>query len=322
MRIYSFCIIKIQYLETGKEKIAVVVPVYYGEKSLGELINRLQLVFDQLGVSYEIILVNDASPDDSWAIIKELQLKNNKIIGINFSRNFGQHYAITAGLNEANADWVVVMDCDLQDVPEEIIPLYHKAKEGFDLVLAQRTDRQDRFFKRLFSKLFYRFLSYLSGIKYDSSIANFGIYKNTVINEIISLPEKNRYFPTMVKWVGFNQVAIPVSHADRKYGETSYNYRKLFNLSLDIVLSYSDKPLRLAIKLGMLITFTSIIFTLYQIYRWYNHKIEVLGYASIIISIWFLSGIIIFVFGIIGLYVGKIFENVKDRPTYIIKEKI
>jgi dolichol-phosphate mannosyltransferase len=289
---------------------------------LPELTNRLQLVFEKLDVNYEIILVNDASPDNSWSVIKELQAQNKNIIGINFSRNFGQHYSITAGLNQTNADWIVVMDCDLQDVPEEIIPLYHKTKEGFEVVLAQRTERQDHFFKRFFSKMFYAILSYLSGIKYDPSIANFGIYNNKVIQEIINLPEKNKYFPTMVKWVGFNQVAIPVNHADRKYGETSYNFKKLFNLSLDIVLSYSDKPLRLAIKLGMLITFTSIIFTLYQMYRWYNNEIEVLGYASIIISIWFLSGIIIFVFGVIGLYVGKIFENVKDRPTYIIKEKI
>ncbi len=309
-------------METKKDKIAVVVPVYYGEKSLPELTQRLQNVFEQLDVTYEIILVNDASPDESWSKIKELQAVNKNIIGINFSRNFRQHYSITAGLNEVNADFIVVMDCDLQDVPEEIIPLYRKAKEGFDVVLAQRAERQDHFLKRFFSKMFYMVLSYLSGIKYDPSIANFGIYKKTVIKEIINLPEKNKYFPTMVKWVGFNQVAIPVNHADRKYGETSYNFKKLFNLSLDIVLSYSDKPLRLAIKLGMLITFTSIIFTFYQIYRWYNNQIEVLGYASIIISIWFLSGIIIFVFGIIGLYVGKIFENVKDRPTYIIKEKI
>jgi polyisoprenyl-phosphate glycosyltransferase len=309
-------------LEIKKEKIAVVVPVYYGEKSLPELVHRLDSVFIQLRVDYEIILVNDASPDNSWTIIQQLHSQNQKIVGLNFSRNFGQHYSIVAGLKEVCADWIVVMDCDLQDVPEEIIPLYTKAKEGFEVVLARRLKRQDDFLKRFFSKLFYTLLSYFSGIKYDPSIANFGIYKNTVIKEIVNLPEKNKYFPTMVKWVGFSQIAIPVNHADRKYGETSYNFKKLFNLSLDIVLSYSDKPLRLAIKLGMLITFTSIIFTLYQIYRWCANEIEVLGYASIIISIWFLSGIIIFIFGIIGLYVGKIFENVKDRPTYIVKEKI
>lgn len=309
-------------LENQKKDIAVVIPVYYGEQSLPELTRRLQAVFKQLDLTYEIILVNDASPDNSWEIIKELHRENTQIKGINFSRNFGQHYSITAGLNEAQAHWVVVMDCDLQDVPEEIIQLYQKAIQGFEVVLAQRVQRQDTFFKRMFSKAFYAVLSYLSGTKYDPSIANFGIYKDIVIREITQLKEKNKYFPSMVKWVGFNQVAIPVHHADRKFGETSYNFKKLLNLSLDIVLSYSDKPLRLAVKAGMLITFTSILFTFYQIYLWYNNEIKVMGYSSIIISIWFLSGIIIFVFGVIGLYVGKIFENVKDRPTYIIKEKL
>jgi len=309
-------------LERKKEKISVVVPVYYGEKSLPELVERLDMTFQKLKVNYEIILVNDASPDLSWQVIQNLSAKNQNIKGVNFSRNFGQHYAISAGLQEVTGDWTVVMDCDLQDVPEEIESLYQKALEGYDVVLAQRVQRQDHFFKKWLSKTFYAVLSYLSGIKYDPTIANFGIYQKNVIAEINKLPEKNKYFPTMVKWVGFHQIAIPVSHSDRKYGDTTYNFKKLFQLSLDIVLSYSDKPLRLAIKLGMVITFTSVLFTIYQVYRWFHNEIEVLGYASIIISIWFLSGIIIFVFGIIGLYVGKIFENVKDRPTYIIKEKI
>ena len=306
----------------SKDKISVVIPVYYGEKSLSVLAERLVAVFVQLDCDYEIIMVNDASPDASWDVIKKLRLKNDSIIGVNLSRNFGQHYAIPAGLSEANGDWIVVMDCDLQDVPEEIPKLYNKAIEGYDVVLAKRTVRKDKFFKKFFSRMFYAVLSYLSGIKYDPAIANFGIYKDIVIREILTLPEKNKFFPTMVQWIGFNQTAIEVRHADREFGETSYNFKKLFNLSLDIVLSYSDKPLRLAIKLGMLITFTSILFTIYQIYHWFNGDIAVPGYASIIISIWFLSGIIIFVFGIIGLYVGKIFENVKNRPSYIVKEKI
>ncbi len=305
-----------------RDKISVVIPVYYGEKSISVLAERLTAVFLKLNCDYEIIMVNDASPDASWDVIKKLKLGNDKVIGVNLSRNFGQHYAIPAGLSEATGDWIVVMDCDLQDVPEEIPKLYDKAIEGYDVVLAKRTVRKDKFFKKFFSRMFYAVLSYLSGIKYDPAIANFGIYKNIVIREILTLPEKNKFFPTMVQWIGFNQTAIEVRHADREFGETSYNFKKLFNLSLDIVLSYSDKPLRLAIKLGMLITFTSILFTIYQVYHWLNGDIAVPGYASIIISIWFLSGIIIFVFGIIGLYVGKIFENVKNRPSYIVKEKI
>ena len=214
------------------------------------------------------------------------------------------------------------MDCDLQDVPEEIERLYKKAKEGYDVILAKRKSRKDGFFKKLFSKTFYFFLSYLSGVKYDAQVGNFGIYHNQVIRTINSLPEKNRYFPSMIKWVGFKQTSIEVAHSKREEGKSSYSFKKLIDLSLDIILSYSDKPLRIAIKLGLFITFSSIIVSLITFYKWSNGEIEVMGYTSLILSIWLLSGIIIFVLGMVGLYIGKIFENVKDRPTYIIKEKI
>ena len=306
----------------GSEKISIVVPVYYGENSIEELTQRIITTSEKLHVTHEIIFVNDASPDRSWEVIKKLHKEYPNIIGLNLSRNFGQHYAISAGLAEATGDWVVVMDCDLQDVPEEIEKLHAKGKEGFEIVLAKRKSRKDAFFKRFFSGLFYRFLSYLSGATYDASIGNFGIYNKNVIATINSLPEKNRYFPSMVKWVGYKQTAINVNHAKREEGRSNYTVKKLFNLSLDIILSYSDKPLRLTIKLGLLITFFALIFSCIQLYKWYNGDIEVLGYTSLILSIWFVSGIIILLLGIVGLYIGKIFENVKDRPTYIIKEKL
>lgn len=306
----------------GRQKISVVVPVYRGENTITELSNRVMKTGSDLGLDCEVILVNDASPDNSWDVIKSLNRENEKVVGINFSRNFGQHYAISAGLDHVSGDWVVVMDCDLQDVPEEIPKLYHKAQEGYDVVLAKRAKRKDSFFKRFFSRMFYRVLSYLSGAKYDAQVANFGIYRRSVIDTINELPEKNRFFPSMIKWVGFKHTSIEVNHSERAEGKSSYNFRKLLDLSLDIILSYSDKPLRLTIKLGLLITFTALIFSGIMIYKWYAGEIEVLGYTSLILSIWLLSGIIIFVLGVVGLYIGKIFENVKDRPTYIIKEKI
>jgi len=302
------------------QKISVVVPVYYGEATIDELARRVEAVVKKLGMTMELLLVNDASPDNSWPVIKKLREEIAEVKGINFSRNFGQHYAISAGLANATGDWVVVMDCDLQDVPEEIEKLYHKAREGYDVVLARRTARKDSFFKRFFSRTFYRVLSYLSGVKYDPRVANFGIYKREVIDTINALPEKNRYFPSMIKWVGYKQTGVEVRHSERAEGTSSYNFKKLLNLSLDIVLSYSDKPLRLAIKLGLLITFLALLFSVVLVYRWYIGDIEVVGYTSLILSIWLLSGIIIFVLGMVGLYIGKIFENVKDRPTYIIKE--
>lgn len=304
----------------NNQKISVVVPVYYGESTIEELTQRVISIINKIGCSYEVLLVNDASPDRSWTIIKQLHQKDNNIRGINFSRNFGQHYAISAGLANSTGDWVVVMDGDLQDVPEEIKNLYLKAQEGYDVVLARRTIRKDTFFKQFLSKIFYRALSYLSGVKYDARVANFGIYSRDVINTIKALPEKNRYFPSMIKWVGYNHAGIEVEHSERVKGTSSYNFKKLLNLSLDIILSYSDKPLRIAIKLGLLITFISLIFSAVIVYRWAIGEIEVLGYTSLILSIWMLSGIIIFVLGVVGLYIGKIFENVKDRPTYIIKE--
>lgn len=309
-------------MKNSTDKISVVVPIYRNEATLPDLVQRLNEVFRKSGVDGEILLVNDSSPDNSWQVIKELAQDEEGIIGLNLSRNFGQHYAISAGLAHATGDWVVVMDADLQDVPEEIAKLYAKAQEGFDIVLAQRNERKDRWFKKLLSSWFYGILSYLSGTQYDGSVANFGIYNKKVIDTIVNLPEKNRFFPSMIKWVGFSNTAIPVRHSDREEGKSSYNFRKRTNLALDIILSYSDKPLRLAIKLGILFVGVSLIFAVIILIRWLNGTIEVLGYTSIILSIWFLSGIIILVLGVSGLYVGKIFENVKDRPTYIIKDKV
>ncbi|MDC8006300.1 glycosyltransferase family 2 protein [Aureisphaera galaxeae] len=309
-------------MKNPTEKISVVVPIYRNEATLVDLVERLQQVFVQLGVDGEILLVNDSSPDDSWTVIKKMANDKDGVVGLNLSRNFGQHYAISAGLANATGDWVVVMDADLQDVPEEIEKLHAKAQEGFEIVLAQRSERKDGWFKKLLSSWFYGILSYLSGTPYDGSVANFGIYNKKVIDTIVDLPEKNRFFPSMIKWVGYTSTSIPVRHSGREEGSSSYNFRRRMNLALDIILSYSDKPLRLAIKLGILFVGMSSIFAIIILIKWLNGSIEVMGYTSLILSVWFLSGIIILVLGVSGLYIGKIFENVKDRPTYIIKEKV
>ncbi|MFC7356874.1 glycosyltransferase family 2 protein [Jejudonia soesokkakensis] len=302
--------------------ISVVLPVYRNEKCLDQITNRLLKMFTSIEVEGEIIFVNDASPDNSWGIIKKLASIHNEVTGLNLSRNFGQHYAISAGLAHSKGDWVVVMDADLQDLPEEIPKLYDKAKEGFDIVLAKRSMRKDHWLKKQFSRQFYTVLSYLSGAKYDGSVANFGIYRDIVIDEIVRLPEKNRFFPSMVKWVGFTSTSIQVIHNHREIGTSSYDFKKRFDLALDIILSYSDKPLRLVIKLGVILMSLSLIFAIIIFARWLQGDIEVLGYTSLILSIWFLSGIIILILGVTGLYIGKIFENVKDRPTFIIKDKV
>jgi dolichol-phosphate mannosyltransferase len=214
------------------------------------------------------------------------------------------------------------MDCDLQDRPEEIVNLYQKALEGYDIVLARRHERQDGFFKRFFSWLFYYVLSYLTGIKHDPAVANFGIYHRKVIQAVCQMRESIRVFPIMVRWTGFKTAKIDVIHAERTIGKTTYNFKRLLNLALDIILAYSDKPIRLTIKLGLTISILSFLFGLFLLFEYFFGVITVPGYASIIISIWFLSGLIIMILGIIGLYVGKIFEGVRSRPIYIVHTKL
>ncbi|MDU1889950.1 MAG: glycosyltransferase family 2 protein [Dysgonomonas sp.] len=303
-------------------KISIVSPVYRAERIIPTLVERIEKSVSKITSDYEIILVEDCGPDNSWAVIEQIAANNKKVIGIKLSRNFGQHYAITAGLDHVSGDWVVVMDCDLQDQPEEIEKLYKKALEGYDIVYAERHDRQDTFIKKITSSLFYKVLSYLTGAKQDRTIANFGIYNRKVIDAVNSMRESIRSFPTMIKWVGFKNTKVPVEHSSRYEGKTSYNYKKLFNLALSIILAYSDKPLRLAVKTGVFISFLSILAALYTLILWLLGEIAVMGYTSLIISIWFLSGIIIITLGIVGLYVGRTFEGVKNRPIYIISDKI
>lgn len=303
-------------------KISIVCPVYGCKTCLHELYFRLIKVLAKITEEFEILLIDDASPDSAWETIIELAKNDNRVKGISFSRNFGQHCAITAGLDHCKGEWIVVLDCDLQDQPEEILKLYNKANEGFDIVLGKRSNRKDKFFKKVLSKLFYRILSFLTDSKHDYLIANFGIYNKKVINAVIVMNDSIRYFPTMIHWVGFKSVAIEVDHSERQYGKTGYSFKKRLKLAVDIVLSFSDKPLRLTIKLGLLISITGVLFALYNLFRYIYGLVIVPGWTSLIVSIWFLSGIIIFVLGTIGLYVGKTFEKVKQRPIYIITEKI
>ncbi len=311
-------------MTTGKPSknplISIVTPVYGAEKIVDKLIDINIKVLSEITPDFEIVLVDDRGPDKSWDRIKARSLTDPRVRGIRLSRNFGQHYAITAGLDHALGEWIVVMDCDLQDRPEEIPALYRRALEGYDVVLARRDVRHDGFLKVILSRLFHRTLTFLTGSPLDRRVANFGIYNRKVISAIGLMRERIRFFPTMVKWVGFESTSIPVKHAERDSGSTSYNLKRLINLALDIILAYSDKPIRLAIKLGFIMSFLAFIFAVITVYRALTNDFSVLGYGSTIASIWFLSGLIISLIGIVGLYVGKTFEGVKQRPIYIVSE--
>lgn len=302
--------------------ISIVSPVYAAENLVEELVSSIIENVTLLTDTYEIILVDDCGPDNSWAKIMAICAQNEKVKGIRLSRNFGQHYAITAGMAHAQGEWVIIMDCDLQDVPAEIPRLFAKAQEGNDIVFAQRVERQDGFLKRLSSAVFYKVFSYLTDTKQDKTVANYGIYHRKVIDAILSMKDNIRYFPTMSQWVGFSKAYLPVMHAARKEGRSSYSFKKLLELAFNNMIAFSDKPLRLVVKLGLLIVLFSLGMVVFYVYKYLNNEIIILGYASLMISLWLLSGILIFIIGVVGIYIGKTFERVKDRPTYIVDKKV
>lgn len=302
--------------------ISIVSPVYRAEKILPILVSEINLVMERIGEDYEIILVDDRSPDNSWEVMKVLSSQNPKIKSIRLSRNFGQHSAIFAGLTKAKGDWVVVMDCDMQDQPKEIAKLYKKALEGYDIVLGQRENRKDKFLKKLSSKLFYKVFNYLSGGQFNNEIGNFGIYKKKVIDSILNINDYIKFFPLFINWVGFKSTSIPIEHSSREEGKSSYSISRLLKLAFNVIISFSDKPLRLFINFGLGISILSFILGIYYLYLAVTHRITQPGFSSLILSIWFLSGIIISCIGIVGVYLGKTFDQAKNRPTFIIDEEL
>lgn len=303
---------------SNKPHISIVSPVYKAASILDKLVDEIQKVMLQMNVTYEIVLVDDRSPDNSWEIMQQLSAKFPQVKSIRLSKNFGQHPAIMAGISNASGEWIVVMDCDLQDQPKEIIKLYNKTNEGFDVVLASRKNRQDGFLKKASSKLFSMLYSYLTETKFDNTIANFGIYHSKVIAQVIQMNDYIKSFPLFVNWVGFKSVAIEVEHAERESGKSSYSFSKLMSLAFNTIISFSNKPLKLFVKFGLLISIFSFAFGLVTIYRYLKGEITVLGYSSLMVSIWFLSGVLITTIGIVGIYIGKIFDQSKGRASYII----
>ena len=302
--------------------ISVVIPVYGCKECLFQLYERLVASLEKIVESFEIIFVNDACPQNSWEVISEIARKDNRIVGINLSRNFGQIRAITAGLENSIGNYIVVMDCDLQDRPESIEILYNKLKEGYDVVFAKRIKRKHSFFNRQLSKLFYAIYSSLTGLKVDEDLCNFSINSRKVINNYLLLREQNRSFTLFIKWTGFNQTSVEIEGAERAEGKTSYNIIKKIKLALKIITAQSNNPLMFFVGFGFIISLISFVGIIYLILRYFISGIGVAGWTSTIVLILFIGGIILINLGIIGLYVGYIFNEIKKRPLYIVDEKI
>ena len=306
----------------NKPLFSIVSPVYRAEFIIEKLVFEIQKSMEKLDASFEIILIDDRSPDNSWKVMQEISKRHPNVKSIRLSRNFGQHPAIMAGLSLVKGNWIVVMDCDLQDQPKEIEKLYYKALEGYDVVFASRHNRQDNFLKKCSSKIFSMVYSYLTDSKFDNTIANFGIYDAKVIKEVIKMNDYIKSFPLFVNWVGFNSVTVNVEHAERDSGKSSYSLKKLLSLAFNTIISFSNKPLRLFVKFGLMISGLSFLVGIITIYRHFIGEINVLGYTSLVVSIWFLSGIMITIIGVVGIYIGKIFDQSKGRNSFIIDKII
>lgn len=302
--------------------ISIVIPVYKCSAAIEELYGRLLTTLEKIDANFEIIFINDASPENDWEIICKLAKYDKRVVAISLSRNFGQHYAIAAGLDCCCGEWVVVMDGDLQDQPEEIVKLHGKALEGYDIVVGIRSNRKDGFFKRNSSRLFFFVYNYLTNLKINNNIGNFGIYSNRVIKSIKGLREQNRSFGLFALWVGFKRIEIFVNREKRNVGKSSYSIKKLTAHAVDNIITHTDKLLINTIKLGFLISTASFFYVLYLLFRYFVYNKSVLGWTSLIVSIYLATGLILMAIGIMGIYIGKIFNEVKKRPLYIISESI
>ena len=298
--------------------ISVVIPVYRAESCLEELYRRLKAALELLTADFEIMLVEDCGGDRSWPLIVALAQRDPRVKGIQFSRNFGQHYGITAGLDRCNGDWVVVMDCDLQDRPEEIPRLYAKAQEGHEIVVARRGKRSDPLLKRFSSWLYYSVFSWLADMDYDPQAGNFRILSRKVINNYRNLRERSRFFGSLINWMGFPFTSVDVQHDERFAGDSSYTFGKLWRLGAETIIAYSDKPLRIAVRLGFFIATCSFLYGIYILFRALFHGSPVTGWSSLIVSIYFMGGVIVAILGILGIYLGKTYDETKCRPLYVI----
>lgn len=302
-------------------KLSIISPVYGAASLLHELVKEIEEAALRLTDDYEIILVEDHSPDESQAIIREICKSNPHVIGAFHSRNFGQQYAIHTGFTLASGDYVVTMDCDLQDTPSLIVDLYNKLQEGYDLVFASRQNRQDGYLKVLGSKMFNRLLGFLTDTVQDETIANFVIYRKKVVEAMLSMGDSRRYYPLLNHWVGFKSSKLPIPHAERSDGKaSSYSMKKRVQLALNTAVAFSTKPLRLIIYFGMAVSCLAIMAALGLAIHYICTGITVSGWLTLFVSLWLIAGIMIMIMGIIAVYLGSVFEQTKNRPISIVSD--
>ncbi len=302
-------------------ELSIVVPLYNEEANVDYLFKRLLAILNNLKTTYEIVCVNDGSQDNTLYHLLQYHQDNPKIKIINLSRNFGKEIALTAGIDHATGAAVIPLDADLQDPPELIEELVAKWREGYDVVYATRRSRLgESWLKRFSANAFYRTIGNLSKVPIPSNTGDFRLLDRRVVEAIKRMPERTRFMKGLFAWVGFKQTSITFDRQPRFQGKTKWNYWKLWNFALDGIISFSLLPLKVWIYVGVFISLISLIYALFLVLRTLVLGIDVPGYASLMVAVLFLGGIQLVTLGVLGEYLGRVYEEVKNRPLYLVRE--
>ncbi len=303
-----------------RKKLSVIIPIYNEEGNIPALFERLSSVVSKMNVEPEFLFVNDGSRDNSIALIKALAAKNTIVKYIDFSRNFGHQVAVSAGLDKASGDAIVIIDADLQDPPELIIEMFEKMQSGFDVVYAKRRARKgESFLKKFTAGMFYRILSSITSVSIPVDTGDFRIMSKQVADIVKSMPEKEKFLRGQISWVGFEQTFVEYDRDERQSGETGYTYSKMIRFALDGITSFSNFPLKFATGAGFAVSGFSFLMILYALYSRYILKVYEPGWTSLMLAITFIGGIQLISIGIIGEYISRMSANIRNRPLYVIK---
>lgn len=303
-------------------EISTIIPVRDEESNLQILADRLISTFEKMNVSFEIIFVTDINTDKTQSILEELSEKNKNIKTLKLSNRFGQHVAVLAGLDHSQGKFTVIMDGDLQDMPEDIPILYEKICEGYDVVYAEKENKNENYFRNLSSKSFNKIMNFFSDIKVDNNTSMFRIISRRMREEIIRYREFEPSLTYIFNLINFPTTKARVSSGKREHGNSKYNLSRLINFAISTLLSFSRKPLRMISGIGLFIALLSFIYLIIVLIQYFFFEIEILGWATLIVIITFTSGVQLLGLGVIGEYIGRIFMQTKNRPLYVIDKKI
>jgi len=302
-------------------KLSIVSPVYMAQDILHELVKKISEELRILKLDFEIILVEDASPDCSWKKIENLCSQHKFVKGIKLSRNFGQHYAITAGIEASHGDVVVLMDCDLQDSPSNIKLLLEQYHNGYDIIFTKRIERKHSFFKKLLSSIYQKSFRLLSDRNFDVNMGSLVLFSSKVKVAFLKVKDQDRLYIQILKWVGFNSIVVPVHHQERHSGKSSYSFMNMMSMAIQGWTFHSERLLRLSTYMGFTLSLLAIVGIFTIIINYYISGFQS-GWASIFVLILFSTGVLQISMGILGLYLGKVFKQVKNRPLYIVEKKL